>query len=165
MFNVRSSWISNKISELSDHELLDLFREIYDFRENGILKGELLRNLEAQVAQVTLTRGGEMMRMVEDAVLFEMSRRFANQIEEKAEKEDYTNIRTGDTVYYAEPGMEVERGIVSSVNYQPDDDTRPKDLFVDFGDDCDGFDGSALGFFIFTSHKAAEQVANRPRED
>ncbi len=78
MLDVRSNWISQKIGNLSDKDLSDAFEEIYHFRDTGILEGHCLRRLEEEVAQVTKTRGGDMLRHVENDVLFEMARRYYN---------------------------------------------------------------------------------------
>lgn len=67
------------ISEKDDSLLLKVFEEITDFRNTGLLKGNYLRQIEAEVSETTHTRGGEMMRYVEDAVLYEISRRYYNK--------------------------------------------------------------------------------------
>ena len=78
MLDVRNNWISQKIGGLSDKDLSDVFEEIYYFRDTGILEGHCLRGLEEEIAKVTKTRGGDMLRHVEDDVLFEMARRYYN---------------------------------------------------------------------------------------
>lgn len=165
MIAVRKNWLCQMISEKTDAELIDLLKEINSYRDTGILEGELLRGLEKSVSEtVTHTRGGEMFRTVEDAVLFEMSRRYANLIEseeDEAHVEDYSNLKHGDVIYYAdaEDGKGVERGIIDSVNYQPDRSDLPHDLFVEFEGDYDGFDGDILGVNLFRSKRNAEIVA------
>lgn len=62
-------------------ELAGLFKEIADFRRTGILKGEALRNLAREFSDnVSHTDYGQNMRLVEDEVLFEMSRRYYNSL-------------------------------------------------------------------------------------
>lgn len=85
MLPIRENWLSKEISKLSDEELGDLFGEIYDFRESGVLRGEKLRAFEEHVSRdITHTPVGEMMRTVEDAILFEMARRYHNITERPA---------------------------------------------------------------------------------
>lgn len=79
MFLIRENWLSKTISALQDEELHNLFTEIYAYRETGVLKGKYLRAMDRSVSEhVTHTPAGEMIRTIEDAVLFEMARRYAN---------------------------------------------------------------------------------------
>ena len=79
MFAIRENWLSKTISVLKDEELHNLFAEIYSYRETGVLKGKYLRAMEHSVSEhVTHTPAGEMIRTIENAVLFEMARRYAN---------------------------------------------------------------------------------------
>lgn len=76
----RDNWLGHRMENASDEELKELFSEITHFRRTGLLVGGKLRDLERQFSDnVSHTRGGECMRLVEDEVLFEMSRRFYNQ--------------------------------------------------------------------------------------
>lgn len=78
MIEVRNNWISKIIAAKDDTVLLSVFEEITDFRNTGLLNGNLLREIESEIAETTHTNGGEMMRYVEDAVLYEISRRYYN---------------------------------------------------------------------------------------
>ena len=64
----------------SNDELLSYFKEIYEYRETGVLSGDKLRALSHFVYGDDY---GEMLRKIEDYVLFEMACRFANIIEKK----------------------------------------------------------------------------------
>lgn len=82
MFEVHSNWLSKLIAEKSNQELCELFEEIYRFRAVGVLEGGGLRALEEDISRnITHTPTGEMMRTVENKILFEMARRFANALE------------------------------------------------------------------------------------
>lgn len=79
MIDARNNWLARLLSEKSDQDLRVLFAEINEYRETGLLKGTALRELEEYISkEYTKTRGGEMLRTVEDAVLFEMARRYYN---------------------------------------------------------------------------------------
>ena len=83
MFEVRNNWMSKCIAKKTDQELYSLFAEINTYRESGVLVGNLLRTLDEEISRnVTHTRIGEMLRQAEDAVIFEMARRYANNIDE-----------------------------------------------------------------------------------
>lgn len=101
MFEVRNNWMSELIAKKTDQELYSLFTEINAYRESGrILVGNLLRALDEVISRnITHTGIGEMLRQAEDAVIFEMARRYANNIEENNKKSSLTD---GRIVYYKE---------------------------------------------------------------
>ena len=72
------NWFGQKIGELSDDELRQLFLEIHSFRRTGVLTSpSKLRELERDFSNTIQNHDGHL-RIVEDEVLFEMSRRFYN---------------------------------------------------------------------------------------
>ena len=76
-----NTWLGQRMKNMSEAELAELFKEISDFRRTGVLKGEQLRNLAKEFSDnVTHTDYGQNMRLVEDEVLFEMSRRYYNSL-------------------------------------------------------------------------------------
>lgn len=100
------NWLGQRLNDMKDIELLDLFEEIYGFRNEGVLKGEKLRSLEVEFSEnVSHARKGEGIRIVEDAVLFEMGRRFYNRntaktataLEEATEKQAAIYMSDPDT--------------------------------------------------------------------
>ena len=73
------TWLGKCMQNINTEQLLILFQEITNFRRTGILQGENLRNLAKNFSDnVTHIDYGRNMRLVEDEVLFEMSRRFYN---------------------------------------------------------------------------------------
>ena len=73
------TWLGKCMQNINTEQLLILFQEITNFRRTGILQGDNLRNLAKSFSDnVTHTDYGQNMRLVEDEVLFEMSRRFYN---------------------------------------------------------------------------------------
>ena len=77
----RKNWIGQKLADMSEDMLSSLFVEITNFRNTGILKGGNLRNLEKEFSDnVSHTPYGDCMRLIEDEVLYEMSRRYYNSL-------------------------------------------------------------------------------------
>ena len=149
MFEVRNNWMSELIAKKTDQELYSLFTEINAYRESGILVGNLLRALDEEITRsITHTRIGEMLRKVEDAVIFEMARRYANNI--KSNKE--LSLTEEQIVYYADSdGIEI--GKVHNVLWE---NGSIHSFGVDFGNDFDEFYGSAIGSSIFLTREDAE---------
>ncbi len=82
----KNNWLGRKMESLNTSELSAIFEEVAKYRKTGILKSGKLRKLEADFSDnVSHTPYGECMRLVEDAVLFEMSRRFYNENEKVSE--------------------------------------------------------------------------------
>lgn len=75
------TWLGRRMQDIGEAALAELFEEIAEFRKTGILNGEQLRNLAKEFSEnVTHTAYGENMRLIEDEVLFEMSRRYYNSM-------------------------------------------------------------------------------------
>lgn len=74
----KHNYIGEHLSNISDEELCVIFKEIAEYRQEGILNGNSLRDLAKVYADVLQTSVSECIRLTEDAVLFEMSRRFHN---------------------------------------------------------------------------------------
>lgn len=75
------TWLGCRMKDMSEADLSSVFKEIAEFRRTGILKGDRLRNLAREFSDsVTHTDYGQNMRLIEDEVLFEMSRRYYNSI-------------------------------------------------------------------------------------
>lgn len=92
----KDNWLGHKMENISDPDLFALFEEITEFRRIGILVGGTLRALEREFSDnVSKTSYGECMRLVEDAVLYEMARRFHNALEQKGEWLEYTGADAG----------------------------------------------------------------------
>lgn len=80
MIRQRDTWLGHRLEEMTVEELCGLFEEIAGFRRTGLLKGGALRKFEREFSDnVSHTRTGECMRLVEDEILFEMGRRLYNQ--------------------------------------------------------------------------------------
>lgn len=76
-----NTWLGQHMQDMGDATLATLFKEIAEFRKSGILNGDQLRNLAKEFSDnVAHTAYGENMRLIEDAVLFEMSRRYYNSL-------------------------------------------------------------------------------------
>lgn len=77
----RDNWLGQRMKNMDDIELAELFNEIAEFRKTGILKGEKLRDLAKEFSDnVSHTNYSENMRLIEDEILFEMSRRYFNSL-------------------------------------------------------------------------------------
>ena len=75
-----NNWLGYRMASLKESEIDNLFREITDFRRTGILVGGCLRQLDKEFSDnVSHTSYGDCMRLVEDAVLYEMARRYYNR--------------------------------------------------------------------------------------
>ena len=72
----KNNWLGAKMSAIPQ---MILFEEIAEFRRTGILSGGELRDLEKEFSDnVSHTPYSECMRLIEDEVLFEISRRYYN---------------------------------------------------------------------------------------
>ena len=75
-----NNWLGNRVEAFSDEDLREMFLEISDFRRTGLLTGpSKLRKFEREFSDHVQNHNG-YLRTVEDAVLFEMARRFYNQV-------------------------------------------------------------------------------------
>ena len=75
MFNTTGNKTAKFIAEKTDSDLTDLFAEIHQYKATGTLHGDLLLACSAECFGTT-----DAIRSVEDAVLFEMARRYANNV-------------------------------------------------------------------------------------
>lgn len=69
-------WLQQRLAAFSRDELANLFNEIAEYRRTGMLKGNKLESLESEVSEEFNTPAGENLRLVEDEILFEISRRY-----------------------------------------------------------------------------------------
>ncbi len=74
-FPARRPRICVNLAELSDEDLIEIFKEGYGWKETGQLKGEKLHELEKQ----WFGEAAGMLTAIEEATYFEMARRYANQ--------------------------------------------------------------------------------------
>jgi len=92
----KDGWLGRKMDSLKNEDLLHLFEEISSFRASGVLQGENLIALEKEFSDnVSHTAYGECMRLVEDAVLYEMARRHHNANTITGEWAEYTGEDAG----------------------------------------------------------------------
>ncbi len=76
----RHNWLGEYTSNMSNKHLCAVFKEIVEYRQEGVLGGSLLRDFARIYAKNSLNSVSECIRLTEDAVLFEMSRRFHNSL-------------------------------------------------------------------------------------
>ena len=79
------TWLGRRVESLSAAELCALFKEIAEFRRTGILTGNRLRNLSREFSE-NVTHSTMDMRIVEDEILFEISRRYYNKQKQEEKK-------------------------------------------------------------------------------
>ena len=72
------TWLVRRVESLSAAKLGALFEEIAEFRRTWILTGNRLRNLSREFSE-NVTHSAMDMRIVEDEILFEISRRYYNK--------------------------------------------------------------------------------------
>ena len=73
------TWLGNRVGELTQNELKQLFWEITTLHKTGLLVTDGLRDLVKEFAEYYGTDDTTgFMRMMEDAVLYEMGRRYYN---------------------------------------------------------------------------------------
>ena len=83
----KNNGLGAKMSAIPQNQLMILFEEIAEFRRTGILSGGELRDLEKEFSDnVSHTPYSECMRLIEDEVLFEMSRRYYNLSDQMSSK-------------------------------------------------------------------------------
>lgn len=92
----KDNWLGHKMDSMPKDDIIALFEEITEFRKTGVLVGGKLRALEKDFSDhVSKTPYGECMRLVEEAVLYEMSRRFYNSAGQEGEWLEYTGDDAG----------------------------------------------------------------------
>ena len=78
----RGHWIDQIMDKVSDYELTAMFADITEFRRTGLLKsGSPVRALD-RILRKQCGQNDTMLRVVEDAVLYEMARRYNNMAED-----------------------------------------------------------------------------------
>ena len=74
--NRKPHWLSDMTHAFSNQDLAEMYEEIIDFRNTGVLKkGERLRTFSYAIDEVTKDSSFGL-RMAEDAILVEMAGRF-----------------------------------------------------------------------------------------
>lgn len=80
MIPQKDHWVSNIVGSFTDVELCELFRDIVEFRKTGLLAdGAKLEKLNRKLRS-TAEMPANMLKLAEYAVLFEMARRYHNQV-------------------------------------------------------------------------------------
>lgn len=84
MIDIENNWLAQTIGQKNDNNLANLYTDIVEFRKTGLLSAhstlrELSNELEKEMARPTTT----FIRQLEDAVLYEMARRYYNLLQEK----------------------------------------------------------------------------------
>lgn len=81
MIHPKSDFLSKKLSSMSGDYLFKLFYEISQFKETGIIEHGEFTALSKEVSEVFSGEKSlsKFYNLVENAVLFEISRRFYNQ--------------------------------------------------------------------------------------
>ena len=75
-----NNWTGMTTAAFAEEELLTMFAEIAEYRRTGILADEtLLRRYETRYRDETGDEGVLALRLLEDTILFEISRRYYNQ--------------------------------------------------------------------------------------
>lgn len=79
----RDHWLSKLTNEISDDELCLAIEEISEFRRTGVIPqdADKLKGLARKAADICKVSYSDMMRTVEDAILFEAARRYHNQFD------------------------------------------------------------------------------------
>lgn len=81
----RNHWIDQIMEKVSDYELTAMFTDITEFRRTALLKPESPVRALDRIFRNQCGQSDTMLRMVEDAVLYEMARRYNNMAEEERE--------------------------------------------------------------------------------
>lgn len=145
-------WLKDKMKSMTENELCDLYSEIADYRKKGYLvEGTKLKLLENEFANNYGAVDGDNMRLVEDAILFEIGRRYSSiTLFDSGEFP-----KQGDDIWYVdfENGM-LEHGKVFIVTFQ---DSKLDTFSINFDDGTfDVFDGSGFNNHYFINKKKAE---------
>lgn len=74
-------WLSQMVANKTDQQLITMYEEVCIFRNTGVIPKECqaLRDLARDIQAVTRADNIQL-RMAEDALLFEMSRRYYNSL-------------------------------------------------------------------------------------
>lgn len=83
---ISNNRVDQSIGQKSDKELSMLYSEIVEFRRVGVLPGNsLLCNLSDELEKEN-NIPASLLRRTEDAVLYEMARRYYNLVQEKCDE-------------------------------------------------------------------------------
>ncbi len=74
-------WLSKLVAKKTDQQLVTMYEEVCIFRNTGVIPKECqtLRDLAREIQAATKSDNIQL-RMAEDALLFEMSRRYYNSL-------------------------------------------------------------------------------------
>lgn len=81
----RNHWIDQIMEKVLDYELVAIFTDITEFRRTGLLKPESPLRVLDGIFRRQCGQSDTMLREVEDAVLYEMARRYNNVAESERE--------------------------------------------------------------------------------
>ena len=80
MIDFVKNWLGTRMSQLSNEELCSIYEEIHSLRKTGLLSGDArLRELDTEFRREHDCDSN--LRLIEDAVLYEIGRRFYNYSE------------------------------------------------------------------------------------
>lgn len=84
MIDIENNWLAKTIGQKNDHDLANLYTDIVGFRKTGLLPPHsTLRELTNELEKKMSIPSTTFMRQVEDAILYEMARRYYNLLQEK----------------------------------------------------------------------------------
>ena len=78
----RDHWINQIMDKVSDYELTAMFADLTEFRRTALLKLESPVRALDRIFRKQCGQNDAMLRVVEDAVLYEMARRYNNMAED-----------------------------------------------------------------------------------
>lgn len=78
----RKHWIDQIMDNVSDYELTAMFADLTEFRRTALLKPESTVRALDRIFRKQCGQSDTMLRVVEDAVLYEMARRYNNANED-----------------------------------------------------------------------------------
>ena len=83
---IDNHWLAQSIGQKSDKALSELYREIVEFRRVGVLpSSSVLRNLSDELEKEK-NIPDSFLRSTEDAVLYEMARRYYNLVQTECDE-------------------------------------------------------------------------------
>lgn len=78
----REHWIDKIVDTVPDYELTAMFADITEFRRTGLLRPESPVRALDKIFRKQCGQSDTMLRMTEEAVLYEMARRYNNLVED-----------------------------------------------------------------------------------
>ena len=137
--------MKNYFEQLSTNELLTAYAEYQKLNSTSSISKEDGHGHMHQAIHECAN-----IPYVKQMLLEEMAARWASEHTDASEK-----ISVGDILYYADEEG-IEKGTVSSTHYN--DQNELVSFGVDFENDFDEFDGSAIGHCFFRSKTDAEEM-------